>query len=151
MLNYSRLLTTIVISLSFLIVYFTLLSSSGAFERKKLNSKLKTLKVEVERLENENTTLKARHKILKNDQEALKHEAYKYYLLTENAKVIKFKEAVSKENQEKVLVASQLPQITTVDSSGATVPKTPPIGLIRFFYVVTATLLSIGVYIKLKG
>ena len=115
-----------------------------------MDAKLVSLQVEVERLEIESQRLKERQRMLKNDEEALKHEASQYYLLTGDAKVIKFKEPIQKEDQNKVLVASPLPKITT-DEAGLIVPKTPPIDLIRFFYVVTATLLSIGFYFKLKN
>ncbi|MCB1158947.1 MAG: septum formation initiator family protein [Leptospiraceae bacterium] len=145
----SRTPTVLSLALLFVLVYFSILSKTGIIERRNLENRIKALRIEVDRLENENDKLKIRQEVLKNDEKALAMEASKYYLLTENARVIKFKEPVEVENGEKVLVASQLPQFSGISSSFRPM-KLPPLGLVKFLYVITTTFIGMGIFMKLR-
>lgn len=142
--------TTLTIFFSFLMVYFILLSDTGLLERKNLARKHKELIHEVDRLENENQSLIVRKELLQNDEKAIKHEARKYYLLSTDSGVIKFKEPIRSKAKEKVLIASQVPEMTPWKLYGDE-EEVPPLGMVKAFYIMTATLLGIGVYLKIKN
>ena len=80
----------------FLIIYSAILGSNGILERRLLESRLNSLKEEVERLETENMHLEAKKKFLRDDETALAKEASKYYLLSEDSKIIKLKAVANK-------------------------------------------------------
>ncbi|MEM7182878.1 MAG: septum formation initiator family protein [Spirochaetota bacterium] len=142
--------TTLTIFLSFLLVYFSFLSETGLLERRNLSTRLASLQLEVERLQTENQSLVARRQILKNDEKAIRHEARKYYLLARDFGVIKFKEPLRSQIEEKVLIASQFPHLPGWKDSSEAGDK-PPLGMVKAFYIMTATLMGIGLYMKLKS
>ncbi|MCE9499947.1 MAG: septum formation initiator family protein [Leptospira sp.] len=129
-------------------VYFCLLSRSGILEKSDLEARLRVLKLDVERLENENASLEAKHKLLKNDDVALAMEARKYYLLSENANVLKFRETAGKPSAETVL-ASRFTNISPFKVKQIKSPV-PPMSIFRFFYITAGIFICIGVFIKLK-
>ncbi|MDX1958084.1 MAG: septum formation initiator family protein [Leptospiraceae bacterium] len=95
-----RLTQFFLLALLFSFFYFAILGKSGVLERIYLEEKLKLITEEVERLETENHNLEHRQKALQSEEAKL-GEARKYYLLDENAKIIKFKEFVELESEDK--------------------------------------------------
>lgn len=139
----------IVSSLIFILglVYFSLLSTSGILVRMEMKEKLESLKIEIEKIEAENQTLEAKRKLLKNEKFAVQMEARKHYLLSKNSNILKFKEAANKKSEDFLLASREnLPSLKNKSSKN----HIPPIYIFRFFFVVCAVSLSIGVFIKLK-
>jgi len=129
------------------LVYFCLLSTSGVIVRAGMKEKLDALKMEVEKIEAENQNLEARRKLLKNEKFAVQMEARKHYLLSKNSNILKFREASNKKSEEFLLASrANIPSFKNKTSKN----HIPPINIFRFFYVVCAISLCIGVFIKLK-
>ncbi|MBK8394404.1 MAG: septum formation initiator family protein [Leptospiraceae bacterium] len=131
----------------FLIIYSAILGSNGILERRLLESRLNSLKEEVERLETENMHLEAKKKFLRDDETALAKEASKYYLLSEDSKIIKFKETVSNESNDS-LFASSLP--ASHFKKKDIKERIPPVDMLKFFYIVGAGAILIGVFMKFR-
>ncbi|MDZ4726752.1 MAG: septum formation initiator family protein [Leptospira sp.] len=127
------------------VFYCVVLSTSGLAERRLLELKFQQISEEVERLSVENLVLEEREKLLQNDAYALEKEARKYYLLSENAHVIKFVDEKSKLTSE----FQKLPK--TADLRINLSLKEPPLFLLRFFYLAFSVFLCVGVYFKLKS
>ncbi|WP_167884825.1 FtsB family cell division protein [Leptospira fluminis] len=142
----SKLANRLFLGLVFLsgLFYFTILGESGLVVRSTLETNLSELHLDVERLEYENRQLEERQKLLRDDKVALEREARRYYLLSENAHIIKFKEAEPRSENRPVL-ASRLIALR----AGKDLPV-PPIQLIRFFYVSFVAFVCIGVFRKLR-
>jgi cell division protein FtsB len=147
MLNTSQITSAISLGFTFWILYFTLLGNAGIFERNNLEAKLNNLKDEVERLENENKHLETRQNLLKNDDKALASEARKYYLLAENSRVIKFKESIETEGDEKI-ASTSLPVIQSKNKTFKNNART--IYVLKIFYIIVTSSIVIGVLFKLK-
>ena len=147
MLNKSQIQISVGLISVFLILYSAVLGSNGLLERRILESRLNTLREEVERLETENMNLEAKKKFLRDDETALAKEARKYYLLSEDAKIIKFKETVSNESNDR-LFASGLP--ASHFKKKDTKDQLPPVDMLKFFYIVGAGAILIGVFMKFK-
>ena len=147
MLNKSQIQISVGLISVFLILYSAVLGSNGLLERRILESRLNTLREEVERLETENMNLEAKKKFLRDDETALAKEARKYYLLSEDAKIIKFKETVSNESNDRLfasgLTASHFKKKDTKD-------QLPPVDMLKFFYIVGAGAILIGVFMKFR-
>jgi len=131
----------------FCIIYSVLLGANGIIERRTLEKRLNILREEVERLETENMNLEAKRKILREDENALAREARRYYLLSEDSKVLKFKEAVTNESSDR-LFASGLPAANVKKKE--TKEDLPPLNMLKFFYIVGAGSILIGVFMKFK-
>lgn len=122
-------------------LFFTVvLSDSGLAERLKLEKNLQKVSEEVERLVLENQSLEEKERRLKSDVYALEKEARKYYLLSENAHILKFAAPKELEEKSKISEAKLSPEW-----------KEPPLFLLRFFYIAFSVFLILGVYWKLKG
>ncbi|MBP7280495.1 MAG: septum formation initiator family protein [Leptospiraceae bacterium] len=147
MLNKSQIQISVGLISVFLILYSAVLGSNGLLERRILESRLNTLREEVERLETENMNLEAKKKFLRDDETALAKEARKYYLLSEDAKIIKFKETVSNESNDR-LFASGLP--ASHFKKKDTKDQLPPVDMLKFFYIVGAGAILIGVFMKFR-
>ena len=126
------------------IFYSVVLSTSGLAERRLLEKEFKQVSDEVERLAVENQVLEEREKRLQNDAYALEKEARKYYLLSENAHVLKF---VEKKSQ--TVDTNHLPKAADLRLNLSV--KEPPLFLLRFFYFTFSVFLCLGVYFKLKS
>lgn len=85
------------VSIFFVMLYSLLLGSRGIFERKELETKLNLIQDEVDKLEKESHFLEAKRKSLQEDKDALAKEASKYYILSDEANIIHFKESIRKE------------------------------------------------------
>ncbi|MCZ8342901.1 MAG: septum formation initiator family protein [Leptospira sp.] len=120
--------------------FVAVLSESGLAERLRLEKELKQTNEEVDRLVLENQGLEEKERRLKSDAYALEKEARKYYLLSENAYVLKFESPKEIENSGKLARAELGPEW-----------KEPPLFLIRFFYIAFSVFLVLAVYWKLKG
>ncbi len=96
------------LTLFFVVIYVTLLGSKGIWERRELEIRLEALQEEVDKLENESNFLEVKRKTLTEDKNALAKEASKYYILSDEAKIIHFKESLFKETNDN-LFASSLP------------------------------------------
>jgi hypothetical protein len=120
--------------------FVAVLSESGLAERLKLQKELQQANQEVERLVLENQGLEEKERRLKSDAYALEKEARKYYLLSENAYVLKFEQPKEADKSGKLARAEIAPEW-----------KEPPLFLIRFFYLAFSVFLVLGVYWKLKG
>lgn len=147
MLNKNQISISVGLISLFSILYSAVLGSNGILERRTLENRLTILKEEVERLETENMNLEAKRKFLRDDEAALSREARKYYLLSEDAKVIKFKEEISTESSER-LFASGLPSSHLKKKS--TKENLPPVNMLKFFYIIGAGAILIGVFMKFK-
>ena len=147
MLNKSQIQISVGLISVFLILYSAVLGSNGLLERRILESRLNTLREEVERLETENMNLEAKKKFPRDDETALAKEARKYYLLSEDAKIIKFKETVSNESNDR-LFASGLP--ASHFKKKDTKDQLPPVDMLKFFYIVGAGAILIGVFMKFR-
>ena len=147
MLNKNQIQISVGLISVFLILYSAVLGSNGLLERRILESRLNTLREEVERLETENMNLEAKKKFLRDDETALAKEARKYYLLSEDAKIIKFKETVSNESNDR-LFASGLP--ASHFKKKDTKDQLPPVDMLKFFYIVGAGAILIGVFMKFR-
>ncbi|MDF3820130.1 septum formation initiator family protein [Leptospira sp. 96542] len=121
--------------------YVFVLSGAGLAERMKLNKELDRVTGEVERLILENQGLEEKERRLKNDSYALEKEARKYYLLSENAYVLKFEDPILPVGEEKGRIQKANVQAEL---------SVPPLSLIRFFYLSFSVFLVLGVYWKLK-
>lgn len=124
--------------------YFIVLGESGIVVRSQLEESLASLQLDVERLAYENRQLEEKQKILKNDQVALEREARRFYLLSENAHIVKFRETENSSELKPVL-ASRL----NAFRPGKQFPV-PPIHFIRIFYAIFASFTCIGVFIKMR-
>ncbi|PJZ54901.1 septum formation initiator family protein [Leptospira adleri] len=124
--------------------YFIVLGESGIVVRSQLEESLASLQLDVERLSYENRQLEEKQRILKNDQVALEREARRFYLLSENAQIIKFRETENVSELKPVL-ASRL----NAFRPGKQFPV-PPIQFIRIFYAIFASFTCIGVFIKMR-
>ncbi|PJZ68385.1 septum formation initiator [Leptospira perolatii] len=124
--------------------YFLILGESGLVVRSQMEKSLSELRLDVERLEYENRQLEERQKLLLDDKIALEREARKYYLLSESAHIIKFREPEPR-SEIKPVLASRLIAL----KAGKDLPV-PPIQLLRFFYVSFVAFLFIGVFRKLR-
>ncbi|WP_208744080.1 FtsB family cell division protein [Leptospira andrefontaineae] len=124
--------------------YFTVLGESGLVVRSTLETSLSSLRLDVERLEYENRQLEERQKLLRDDKVALEKEARKYYLLSENAQIIKFREPEPKAENRPVLASRLIALRADRDM------PVPPIQLLRFFYVSFVAFVFIGVFRKLR-
>ncbi|MBW0434362.1 septum formation initiator [Leptospira yasudae] len=124
--------------------YFIVLGESGIVVRSQLEETLASLQLDVERLAYENRQLEEKQKILKNDQAALEREARRFYLLSENAHIVKFRE-ISNSSELKPILASRL----NAFRPGKQFPV-PPIHFIRIFYAIFASFTCIGVFIKMR-
>ncbi|HRG46710.1 MAG TPA: septum formation initiator family protein [Leptospiraceae bacterium] len=147
MLNKNQISVSIGLVSVFCILYSAVLGSNGILERRTLENRLNTLREEVERLETENMNLEAKKKFLRDDETALAREARKYYLLSEDSKVIKFKETISNESNDR-LFASGLPNSHLKKKD--TKEHLPPVNMLKFFYIVGAGAVLIGVFMKFK-
>ncbi|MBP9888123.1 MAG: septum formation initiator family protein [Leptospiraceae bacterium] len=147
MLNRNQISISIGLILFFSILYSVILGSNGILERRTLENRLNTLREDVDRLETENMNLEAKKKFLKDDETALAREARKYYLLSEDSKVIKFKETVSNESNDR-LFASGLP--ASHFKKKDTKESLPPVNMLKFFYIIGAGAILIGVFMKFK-
>lgn len=124
-------------------LYFALLSKTGYIERERLEKKFLNLQAEVDKLSLENKALANKEFRLQNGEIAIETEGRKYYLLSEKAKILKFVEP-SKE-KKKLLLAAYIPNNkATVETS------TPPIEILRVFFLSFSVFLSIGVFFLLK-
>ncbi|BDA78882.1 hypothetical protein LPTSP3_g18120 [Leptospira kobayashii] len=127
------------------VFYCLVLSSSGMAERKALEKEFTKVAEEVERLAIENQVLEEKEKRLQNDSYALEKEARKYYLLSENAHVIKFEETKLAKDE----AVSKTAKLANLNSNLSL--KEPPLFLLRFFYLSFSVFLCLGVYWKLKS
>ncbi len=136
------------LSISYLCVLFycLVLSTSGIAERQILEKEYLRISEEVERLSIENQVLEEKEKRLQNDEYALEQEARKYYLLSENAHVLKFEESKSLKEEEKKL---PMPKAAGLEVNLSL--KEPPLFLLRFFYLTFSVFLCLGIYWKLKS
>jgi hypothetical protein len=134
--------------MTFMLLYFALLGNSGVIERKSLEQRLENLKAEVERLETENRFLTERQRLLANDEKALASEARKFYLLSENAKVLKFRELKEVDSGNSALYASGIPSNSPVKLKSEN--QIPPIKILRVIYFLTAASILIGAFFKWK-
>ncbi|MDI7211138.1 septum formation initiator family protein [Leptospira santarosai] len=125
--------------------YFIVLGESGVVVRSQLEESLSSLQLDVERLTYENRQLEEKQKILKNDQAALEREARRFYLLSENAHIVKFRETSSDNEQLKPVLAARL----NAFRPGKQFPV-PPIHFIRIFYAIFSSFTCIGVFIKMR-
>lgn len=141
----SFLLSSLLIG--FGLLYIALLGNAGLLERNIMENRLKSLRMEVEKLDNENQNLEAKKRLLKDDSLAMEREARKYFILSENAKIIKFKENVKEESNER-LFASELPTNQFKKRQGT--ENLPPLGVLKAFYFIAASAIIIGVFIKLN-
>ncbi len=100
--------TSILISVFtfFIVLYSLLLGSRGIFERKELETKLILLQDEVDKLEKDSHFLEVKRKTLLEDKDALAKEASKYYILSDEANIIHFKESVRKETSGSLFASS---------------------------------------------
>ena len=128
------------------LVYFIFLSHSGMLEQKFLESRINNIKLDIERLEVENRNLKEKYRIIKDDNVALEMEARKFYLLSENAYVIKFKESTVQQ-KETVLAENRI----QLDYPFQFNPDVNSISVIRFFYLGFAFMAGIGIMIRMKN
>ena len=129
------------------LVYFLLLSKTGHLEQNQLKKRLELAKLEVERLQVENKNLLVKQTLLKNDESILAMEARKYYLLSENANILKFKEAgVSKKEKNVVSASSASFNIFQEKSKKDDFPL---MMLYRFFYISVSLIAGIWVFFKL--
>jgi cell division protein FtsB len=126
------------------IFYTVVLSTSGLAERRLLEKEFKQVNDEVERLSVENQVLEEREKRLQNDAYALEKEARKYYLLSENAHVLKFVEV-----KTQTIDSNHIPKAADLRIHLSV--KEPPLFLLRFFYLSFSVFLCLGVYFKLKS
>ncbi|MFQ3856492.1 septum formation initiator family protein [Leptospira kirschneri] len=124
--------------------YFIVLGESGIVVRSQLEESLASLQLDIERLSYENRQLEEKQKILKNDQVALEREARRFYLLSENAHIVKFRETENRSELKPVL-ASRL----NAFRPGKQFPV-PPIHFIRIFYAIFSSFICIGVFIKMR-
>jgi len=128
------------------LVYFIFLSHSGLLEQKYLNSRISSLRLDIERLEVENHNLKEKFRIIKDDSVALEMEARKFYLLSENAHVIKFMEKRVKEDR-KVLAENRIQLGYPLQFK----PDVDAITVIRYFYLGFAAMAGLGLMIRMKN
>jgi cell division protein FtsB len=147
MLNKNQISISVGLISLFSILYSAVLGSNGILERRMLENRLNILREEVERLETENMNLEAKRKFLRDDEAALAREARKYYLLSEDAKVIKFKEEISAESNDR-LFASGLPSSHLKKKNAK--ENLPPVNMLKFFYIIGAGAILIGVFMKFK-
>jgi hypothetical protein len=126
------------------IFYCVVLSTSGIAERRLLEREFQQIADEVERLAVENQVLEEREKRLQNDAYALEKEARKYYLLSENAHVLKFVE-----RKTQTVDSNNIPKAADLRINISV--KEPSLFLLRFFYFSFSVFLCLGVYFKLKS
>ncbi|MCB1179058.1 MAG: hypothetical protein KDK36_15845, partial [Leptospiraceae bacterium] len=120
------------------LVYYSVLGSTGFFERKHLEAKLKILKEDVERLEIENKNLLA-----KANMEQETSYTGEFLLTPENAGIIKFKEFVEIDLEDKVFT-SHVP--LSIFKNKKLKNKTLSLQFLKFFYLTAIVALGV-VYI----
>jgi cell division protein FtsB len=133
--------------LFFILVYTSVLGTRGVWERKNMESRLETLQEEVFKLETESNFLQTKRKILLEDKNALAKEAIKHYKLSEEAKIIHFKEPAIVENNDK-LFASTIP-VAEIKKKYK-VETNASQGFIRFLYMFVVSAILIVLFYKLK-
>ncbi|MCB1144114.1 MAG: septum formation initiator family protein [Leptospiraceae bacterium] len=133
--------------LVFGMLYFTILGSTGIIERRNLENRMKLLKDEVERLESENKALAHRDRMLSSEEEALESEAGRHYLLTEDSRIIKFKEMLEVESEEQIL-SSPIPLATFQNKK--TKNRALSLQFLKVFYLIVVGVFSVSVFFRFK-
>ena len=140
-----QVITTLFLFFSF--VYFLFLGKTGWIEQRDLDLRIHKLQLEVERLHVENRNLNTKKNLLKNDSSILEMEARKYYLLSENAHVLKFREQETGKQQKKLLAAGNLSfNIFRTESKKEEIPS---ILLYRILYVFFSFVAGSWAFLKL--
>lgn len=123
-----------------LLLYYAVLGSTGWVERGHLESRLKYLREEVERLETENQNLKNRH---------LSGGYYgtDYQFVPEMARIIKFKEFVEVEGEDKILT-SHVP--LAIFRNKQMRSQSLSLQFVKFFYFTAIFALGLVYIIKYK-
>ena len=129
-------------------IYFLFFSDSGILERARLQTKIKKLELDIERLEIENSNLQTKQKKLLTDEKVLSMEARKFYLLSKDARIIKYADSNNDDNgSNSGLFASQLPNESSYNKK-LSQHLEPPKMVLKLFYIITSIFLGVGFYLK---
>jgi cell division protein FtsB len=135
------------VALVLFMVYSSILGSTGILERKNLESKIRTIQDEVEKLELENKALLNRNKLYSKEDKVLESEAVRHYLLNEDSRIIKFKELIEIETEEDF-------HPTAVSISTFPYKKnrkfSDSIQFLKVFYLVVTVVLGISLILRFK-
>ncbi len=135
-----RISTLIYFSTICFLVYYAILGSTGFLERKHLEAKLKSLQEDVERLEIENRNLLARS----NQSEP--HFAGEFFVAPETTKIIKFKEFIEIEGDDKVFSHVSL----SIFKNKKLKNQNISLQFLKFFYLTAIITLGLVYIIKIK-
>lgn len=130
------------------LVYFVLLSKTGYLEKSLLKKRINNAVLEVERLQIENKNLLVKQTLLKNDESILAMEARKYYLLSENAHILKFKEAEIDKTNRKYLAGNSISFDLFKEKSQK--EELPVMSIYRVFFIVASLIAGIWTFLKLQ-
>lgn len=135
-----RISTLVYFSTICFLVYYAILGNTGFLERKHLEAKMKSLQEDVERLEIENRNLLARS----NQSES--HFAGELLFAPETTKIIKFKEFIEIEGEDKVFSHVSLSNFKNKKLKNQNIS----LQFLKFFYLTAIITLGLVYIIKIK-